>query len=173
MTRPKWYDDELLASSKMLRKKIASYKSIKDKEAFFQDVMVYACQHWKEYSKNHPFSSWAYLCFRNVLMEHGRISKTKKRSSVTVEIQDGDITTGPIQDKALELSQVVDLIPKTRNGLIFLSSIRNESNKETAKEFGLTGARVGVIVQKERAKLIERMEKTKNVAVEGLSAKGG
>ncbi len=77
------------------------------------------------------------------------------------------------QHHITELKQTIDLIPKTRNGRIFLSTANEGSCRQTAKEFGLSGARVGVIVQKERAKLIERMEKTKNVAAEGLSTKGG
>ncbi len=161
MTRPKWYDDQVVAYSKILKKKISKYGDMFDKEAFFQDVMIYAFEHWEEYKPEYSFGTWMGLCFRNILSENKRVSRTQKGQFKTVELtEDVFASVDPNQHHITELKQTIDLIPKTRNGRIFLSTANEGSCRQTAKEFGLSGARVGVIVQKERAKLIERMEKT-------------
>ncbi len=126
MTRPKWYDDQVIAYSKLLKKKISKYGDMFDKEAFFQDVMITHLSIGKNTSLNiHSGRGWALLQEYFVRKQAGVTHAKRTIQNRGIDRRCFCVSRSKSAPHH-RLKQTIDLIPKTRNGRIFLSTANEE-----------------------------------------------
>lgn len=171
-TRPKWYDDKLIAYIPFARKCARKLAGNDDIEEVLQDFYLDACNRWAMFDKeNYKFGTWVYQLVRNTCSNRRARAKAKKRAGHEISIdhraphlRDSDdeaftthlAPTPPSQHDYAELSAVLRGLSGTRDSVALMRLAMGDELQDVATDFGVSRERVRQLAERERGRLRER-----------------
>jgi len=178
-TRPKWYDDKLIAYMPFARKCARKLAGSDDIEEVMQDAYADALNRWAMYDhENYKFGTWVYQVVRNTCANRRARAKAKKRSGAewsldrsmfgdsgdSPDFETGvgknwhDVTGSPAnQLDYAELSAVLRNLSGTRDSEALMRIAMGDELQDVATDFGVSRERVRQLAERERGRLRERM----------------
>lgn len=156
-TRPKWYDEKLVAYAGLIARLARVYGGRQHDEVA-QDIYLDAINRWDRYVPDqYSFAMWLKLCARNVASKRKQYRMAQmRRADVCAFDEAYTMSAQPTQHEAMELADTVRHLTG-RNGQILLRVASGEFMHDIGEEMGISKQRVEQIVRQERAALHKRM----------------
>jgi len=154
-TRPKWYDDKLVAYMPFIRKFANRAVRNSDSDDLAQEICASACAKWQSYNVDYGFGTWVRWMARDTLKNRRAYTAAQMRAAreVAVDADSHGLAVAPAQESSVDLSAVLSHLSETRSGAMLVRLAMGDFLPEIGADLGISKQRVKQLIDIERGRL--------------------